>query len=78
VDRSLEAGPPVLEEPVLKVVGAEDETGSGSKRRSRKRKSSVAAERDTGIDAGPRGVLEETRRAGTRQHPGRTFRVRGI
>jgi hypothetical protein len=72
VQRALEAGPPVLEEPILSVVSPDD----GNRSRSRRRKKS--AERDNGIEPGEPGVLEETRRAGTKRQPGRTLRVRGI
>ncbi len=73
VERALEAGPPVLEEPILSVV----RTDIGSKSKSRKRKGAVA-ERDNGIEPGEPGVLEETRRAGTKRQPGRTLRIRGL
>jgi hypothetical protein len=72
VQRALEAGPPVLEEPILSVVSPDDGKKSKSKR-SRK-----TAERDTGIEPGEPGQLEETRRAGTKRQPGRTLRIRGI
>jgi len=72
VQRELEAGPPVLEEPILSVVSPDD----GSKSRSKRSKKMVA--RDIGIEPGEPGVLEETRRAGTKKQPGRTLRIRGI
>lgn len=75
VARTLQAGPPVLEEPVLSVVQAKP--AAGGKGRSRKRKD-AAAERDSGIESGEPGVLEETRRAGTTSQPGRTLRIRGL
>ena len=71
VGRVLKAGPPVLEEPILSVVQAAPPKG-------KKRKGRAAAERDTGIEPGEPGVLEETRRAGTTDQPGRTIRIRGI
>jgi hypothetical protein len=71
VGRALKAGPPVLEEPILSVVQAEAPKG-------KRRRGSIAAVRDTGIDPGDEGVLEETRRAGTLKQPGRTLRIRGI
>jgi hypothetical protein len=75
VERSLAAGPPVLEEPILSVVSPDD--GTRSKSRA-KRKPAAAESRDTGIEPGEPGVLEETRRAGTKRQPGRTLRIRGI
>jgi hypothetical protein len=71
VGRALKAGPPVLEEPILSVVQVEAPKGKG-------RKGKHVAERDTGIEPGEAGVLEETRRAGTTRQPGRTLRIRGI
>jgi hypothetical protein len=73
VGRSLEVGPPVLEEPILSVVSPAD----GSKSRSRRSRKKTA-ERDNGVEPGEPGVLEETRRAGTKRQPGRTLRIRGI
>jgi hypothetical protein len=73
VQRSLEAGPPVLEEPVLSVVPAD----SGSKSRPGRRRRR-AGRRDSGIEAGEAGVLEETRRAGSTRQPGRTLRIHGL
>lgn len=72
VERALTAGPPVLEDPILSVV----DTDSGAKGRRRKKK--AAAQRDTGIEPGEPGRLEETRRAGKLEQPGRTFRIRGL
>jgi len=77
VARGLAVGPPVLEEPVLSVVQSE----TAPKSRSRKKKgatSQASVERDSGIEPGQPGDLSETRRAGTRERPGRTLRVRGI
>ncbi len=73
VQRSLEAGPPVLEEPVLSVI----RTDTGSKSKSR-RKRKVPSARDSGIEPGEPGTLAETRRAGTKRQPGRTLRLRGL
>jgi hypothetical protein len=72
VARALSVGPPVLEEPILSVVQPESVKTKGRKRKA------VAAERDTGIEPGEPGKLEETRRAGTTKQPGRTLRVRGV
>lgn len=80
VERSLSVGPPVLEEPILSVVrddGAERGEGRASRRRKGTRRAAAQGERDTGLEPGPPGVLEETRRAGTRRQPGRTLRLRG-
>jgi hypothetical protein len=74
VDRSLQAGPPVLEEPVLAMRHGVP----AAKGKSRRRRSVAAAQVDSGIDAGEPGVLEETRRAGTKRQPGRTLRVHGM
>jgi len=74
VARALEAGPPVLEEPILSVIPAEPR----AKGKSRRKRKAPAAERDNGIEPSERGVLEETRRAGTRKQPGRTLRIRGL
>jgi hypothetical protein len=72
VDKSLTAGPPVLEEPILSVVP------STSKRKGSGKTGSRTAARDSGIEPGESGVLEETRRAGTSRQPGRTLRIRGV
>lgn len=74
VERSLSAGPPVLEEPVLSVRASEPPP----KGRGRKRKQDAPPPFDNGIEPGEPGVLEETRRAGTRRQPGRTLRIRGV
>jgi hypothetical protein len=74
VARERSVGPPVLEEPVLSVVQSEPTT----QKKSRKRSPKVAVPRDSGIELGQPGVLEETRRAGTVRQPGRTIRVRGL
>ena len=74
VARTLPASSPVLEEPVLSVVQAEP-TRKG-KGRSRRRKDDKV--RDSGIEQGQPGILEETRRAGTTKQPGRTLRIRGL
>jgi len=72
VARAQSVGPPVLEEPILSVVQPESGKGKGRKRKA------AAAERDTGIEPGEPGKLDETRRAGTTNQPGRTLRVRGV
>lgn len=74
VQRSIEAGPPVLEEPILSVVPTE----APAKGRSRSKRKGTAAARDNGIEPSQPGVLEETRRAGTKRQPGRTLRIRGL
>jgi hypothetical protein len=74
VERSLAAGPPVLEEPILSVVSPDD----GTRSKSRAKRKPPAESRDSGIEPGEPGVLEETRRAGTKRQPGRTLRIRGI
>lgn len=74
VARSLAAGPPVLEEPILSVVRVEPE----AKGRSRRRKGAPGAVVDSGLEPAPPGVLGETRRAGTLRQPGRTLRMRGL
>ena len=69
VDRALQAAKPVLEEPVLSVA---------PKATKGKKKGAAVATRDSGIEPGQSGILEETRRAGTLKQPGRTFRIRGV
>lgn len=71
VDKSLTAGPPVLEEPILSVVP------TATKRKRKGKTGTHPAARDSGIESGEHGVLEETRRAGTTKQPGRTLRIRG-
>jgi hypothetical protein len=80
IARPQKVAPAVEEEPILSVAQADLEVESGSPRRSRGRRGATpaATTRDTGIEPAERGQLVETRRAGTRQRPGRTLRIRGI
>jgi len=83
IDRALAAGPPVLEEPRLRVVSAEPE-GEPSAPGGGRRKRQAA---DTGIkrvpaavasDGAAEGVADETVVAGAAEQSGRHVRVRAL
>jgi hypothetical protein len=81
IDRSLAAGPPVLEEPRLRLVAQEpSDEATGTKRRTRtggasgvKRLPAAAATGDA-----PEGVADETVVAGGAEQSGRHIRVRSL
>jgi hypothetical protein len=89
IARSIEAGPPVLEEPRLAVVPAEPAESGGSDRGSRSRKGAPAAGPETRdrppatvpTPSGPEGdrsLPDETFTAGAASAPGRRIHLRAI
>ena len=79
IDRSLAAGPPVLEQPRLRVVSAEPAAGATGKRKRPgsdggvKRLPAAAAS-----EGGAEGVADETVVAGAAEQSGRHIRVRAL
>jgi hypothetical protein len=79
LDRAIEAGPPVLEEPRVSVVRAEPAGASGA-RRGRRGSTTVRPGGRSGAWSAAEGPSElvEERRAGGLERPGRTLRLRGL
>ena len=83
IDRTLAAGPPVLEAPRLRVVSAESGTEAAAAAAGRRKRPAA----DTGItrlpaatasDGAPEGVADETVVAGAADQSGRHIRVRAL
>jgi len=76
IERSLAAGPPVLEEPRLAVVAAQPDGGAGRRRAAR-----PPSERTPAAEPSTEGsglLPDETRVAGAASQPGRRIRVRTL
>jgi Pvc16 N-terminal domain len=86
IARSIEAGPPVLEEPRLAIVSRDTPTGREGARETPKRRRSGGGEPEAGAARAPAtepspeasGDPDETLTAGAQSAPGRRIRVRQL